>query len=434
MSDPELPVKPVMEKELPDIGAEIALFAKHIDSIGHVLIGLVLALQEASKASRERLHAFEKDTCKVEEDGEKRSIEIPNEHYREWKNLLKRFEHFDLSRELLPRSLLVSLVSQYDAFLGRLLRAVFIKKPDILNGSDRKITFEALQHFQSIDAVREYLLEKEIESILRSSHSDQFKWMEKAFSLPLTKGLNSWSTFIELTERRNLFVHTDGIVSSQYMAVCNSHGVILAEGQKEGVCLGVPQDYFKCAHDCIYEIGVKLAHVLWRKLFPAERVNADNSLIVTSYELIEAGRYSLAISLLDFACEGMKSHATEVTKLALIVNRAQAYKWSGDQDRCKKIMQSVDWSAKSDQFRLADAVLRDDWSAAAKLVSRIGTDGVVSAIDYRDWPLFREFRKQDAFLETYRSLFGVEFSKKAERAQESIPGDDKKSDIEPVPS
>lgn len=434
MSDTEIPEMAATEKELPDIGAEIALFAKHVDSIGHVLIGLVFALQEVSKESRTKLHAFEEETCRVEKDGDRRSVEVPNEHYREWKKLLKRFEHFDLSRELLPRSLLVSLVSQYDAFLGRLLRAVFIKKPEILNTSDRKITFEALQHFQSIEAAREYILEKEIESILRSSHSEQFKWMERAFSLPLTKGLKSWPTFVELTERRNLFVHTDGIVSSQYMAVCSSHGVKLAEGQKEGGRLGVPQDYFKGAHDCIYEIGVKLAHVLWRKLFPSERESADNSLIATSYELIEAGRYALAIRLLDFACEEMKSHATELTKLALIVNRAQAYKWSGDEERCKKIMRAVDWSAKSDQFRLADAVLREDWPAAAKLVTRIGADGSVSAIDYRDWPLFREFRKQDSFLEAYRSTFGVDFSKKAERAQESVPEDDKKAEVDAVPN
>lgn len=433
MPDPELPAILTPDRELPQIGAEIALFLKHVDSIGHVLIGLVFALQEVSSHSRTALHDFEEKTCTVTKDGDIRSVEVPNEHYREWKKLFKRLEHFDLSRDLLPRSLLVSLVSQYDAFLGRLLRAIFLKKPELLNGSERKITFEALQHFPSIDAAREYILEKEVESILRSSHSDQFKWMEKAFALPLTKDLKSWPIFVELTERRNLFVHTDGVVSSQYMAVCSSHGVQLTEGQKEGARVGVPQDYFKSAHDCIYEIGVKLAHVLWRKLFPNEREKADNSLISTSYELIEAGRYQLAIRLLDFACDGMKSHANEVTKLALIVNRAQAYKWLGDHDRCKKIMRAVDWSAKSDQFRLADAVLREDWSVAAKLVSRIGTDGAVSALDYRDWPLFREFREKDAFLEAYRSTFGVDFSKKAEKAQESRPEPEQRALIDASP-
>lgn len=419
MSD--LAATPIADKQLPQIGSEIALFVKHVDSIGHVLIELVFALQEVSMRSRTELHAFEDKACKVAKDGDKRSVEVPNEHYREWRKLVERFEHFHLSRDLLPRSLLVSLVSQYDAFLGRLLRAIFLRKPELLNGSDRKITFETLQHFPSIETAREYILEKEVESILRSSHSDQFKWMEKAFALPLTKDLKSWATFVELTERRNLFVHTDGVVSSQYMAVCNSHGVQLTEGQKDGARLGVPQAYFKGAHDCIYEIGVKLAHVLWRKLFPDEREKADASLISTSYELIEGGRYPLAIRLLDFACDEMKSHANEFTKIALIVNRAQAYKWSGDQERCKKIMKAVDWSAKSDEFRLADAVLREDWPGAAKLVSRIGADGVVSALDYRDWPLFREFRKQDAFLDAYRSTFGVDFSKKSEKAQESVP-------------
>lgn len=120
MSDPELPAIPIADKELPQLGSEIALFVKHVDSIGHVLIGLVFALQEASKDSRTKLHAFEEKNCTVEKDGDKRSVGVPNEHYRDWRKLFKRFEHFDLSRDLLPRSLLVSLVSQYDAFLGRL--------------------------------------------------------------------------------------------------------------------------------------------------------------------------------------------------------------------------------------------------------------------------------------------------------------------------
>ena len=74
---------------------------------------------------------------------------------------------------------------------------------------------------------REKIFAKEVESILRSSHSDQFLWMERVFSIPLTKGLESWPSFIELTERRNLFVHCDGVVSDQYINVCKNNKVVL---------------------------------------------------------------------------------------------------------------------------------------------------------------------------------------------------------------
>jgi hypothetical protein len=409
-------------------GPEITLYTKHLDAIADVLIGMVMALQEATKKSEEDLFKFEDERCVVEIDGDSRKVKVPNTAYRDWKKKSRRFEHFALSRTLLPRSLLVSLVSQYDAYLGRLLRVVFIKKPEILNGSDKKLSFESLSSFSSIDAAREYILEKEVEGILRSSHADQFKWMERTFDLVLTKGLKSWPSFIELTERRNLFVHTDGIVSSQYISVCRVHGVPIQPEIAEGHRLGVPQAYFKDAHAIMYEIGVKLGHVLWRKLFPDERQKADNHLTSLAYDLIDRAKYSLAIRLLDFACDELKKFSDEGHQLTFLVNRAQAYKWNGDDERCRKIMRSVDWTAKGDQFRLADAVLAEDWNKAAKIMRRIGKDGPVNQTDYRDWPLFRNFRESDQFLATYAEVFGEDFSRTSEVKQLPVPSDEIKEE------
>lgn len=77
-------------------------------------------------------------------------------------------------------------------------------------------------------------------------------------------------------------------------------------------------------------------------------------------------------------------------------------------------MRAVDWTAKNDQFRLADAVLAEDWSRASKIMKRIGRDGAVDQFDYRDWPLFRDFRKQETFLFDYEEIFGEAFSAKSE--------------------
>lgn len=429
MNDKEANPQGEVKTLTPQIGPEIDLFCKHIDAIGDVLVLMVMAVQEITKQSKDKLTEFENANCEVNSEGGDRTVKIPNDHYREWKRRAQTFEHFNLSRVLLPRSLLVSLISQYDAYLGRVLRTIFIKKPEILNASEKKISFEALSQFSSIDAAREYILEKEVEAILRSSHADQFKWMENTFSVPLTKDLAIWPSFIELTERRNLFVHTDGVVSSQYIAVCKLHKCKLDDDAKEGQRLDVPQDYFKAAHSCIYEIGVKLGHVLWRKLLPDERAAADDHFISTTYELIEKGKWDLAISLLDFACTEFKKFSSEGSQLTLTVNRAQAYKWKGDEDRCKQIMKAVDWSAKSDQYRLADAVLADDWPRAAKVMRRIGKDGAVDQNDYRDWPLFREFRKQQQFLDAYEEVFGTPFPKRSEvkkmGTQDEVP-------VEPV--
>lgn len=387
---------------------EIEAFIKHVDSINELAFVLVLAVQNVTKSELEKLHKFEGENCEIVETEEERNVKIPSTSFRKWKKLKHSYERFELARSLLPRSLLVSLISQYDAYLGRLLRAIFVNRPEILNGSDRKISLENLSQFSSIESAREYLLEKEVEGILRLSHTEQFKWMERTFDLPLTKGLNLWPTFVELTERRNLFVHTDGMASSQYMAVCKLHKCSIGN-VKEGERLDVSQDYFEISHQCMYEIGVKLGHVLWRKLFPNERDAADASLISIGYELIDNGDYELAIRILDFSCTEIKKFSNEARQFTLIVNRAQAYKWHGDDEKCRHILSSIDWSAKGNSFKLANAVLTEDWGNAAGLMKIVGATGSVRKADYQDWPLFKDFRKQKVFLETFRQVFGENF-------------------------
>jgi hypothetical protein len=61
---------------------------------------------------------------------------------------------------LVPRSFFVNLVSQYDAFLGSLIRALLLAKPEVLNASDRALTFSELLAFGSIDAARDPSLKR----------------------------------------------------------------------------------------------------------------------------------------------------------------------------------------------------------------------------------------------------------------------------------
>lgn len=193
------------------------------------------------------------------------------------------------------------------------------------------------------------------------------------------------------------------------MSVCQKHGVKLDPDLKEGEQLWVSQSYFRNATACIYEIGIKLGHVLWRKLLPDEREVADGSFINLTYELLVNEEYAMAKLLLDFAFKDFTDFSNEVRKLSLLVNWAQACKWSGDSAKCAEIMASVDWSAKSELLRLASSVLAEQWDESAKLMRKMGVASEISRTDYRDWPLFKEFREQPQFREAFKDVFGDAF-------------------------
>jgi len=156
----------------PAIAAEMDMFRKHVDAIGNTLVTMVVVVQEITKDQKGKLEKFEAKNCQIKNEGKKRVVTVSNTHVREWRRLIRDYESFNLSRILLPRSLLASLISQYDAYLGRILRVIFVKRPEILNSSDKKLAFATLNQFNSIESAREYVLEKEVEAILRSSHAD----------------------------------------------------------------------------------------------------------------------------------------------------------------------------------------------------------------------------------------------------------------------
>jgi hypothetical protein len=398
-------------KEEPAVGSVVEEFVGQIESLATSLPLAMLIIQAAHRAAHKSYDDFVEKNCEQKMEGEKSYIIVPFEHNDRYNVLKKRVQQTSTADSVVPRSFQVSLVSSYDAFLGKLVGALFRIKPELLKSSDRTLTYSQLSEFGSISEAREHLLEKEIETLLRKSHSDQFEWLENRFSVKLRVDLPVWPTFIEVTERRNLFVHSDGIVSSQYLKVCREHEVALDGETKQGSQLEVPHPYFKTAYEAIFEIGVKLGQVLWRKLKPSEIDAADANLTSLCYELLKEKRYRLAQKLLDFACSPAMKHADDKSRLIFLVNRAQAYKWDGESEKALSIVASQDWTATGAMFQLAEAVLRDNYTEAVRLMESIGSKGEPDKSAYKTWPLFRQIRKTKEFGETFEKIFGEPLGK-----------------------
>ena len=115
------------------------------------------------------------------------------------------------------------------------------------------------------------------------------------------------------------------------------------------------------------EIGVKLGHVLWRKLQPEDLHEADKSLHVISYELLSAERYGLAKTLLQFATKTLKKHSSDSVYRMNLVNLAIAHYYLEEKTETIQLIDQHDWSACEDKFKIAVAVLRDDYKLAEEI-------------------------------------------------------------------
>lgn len=310
-------------------------FLNHIESINETLPMSVLLLSPFQKKAKKNLTKFINENSENLEP-EEEAISIKLELVRVYDKLIKNVETSTIALKIIPESLFVSLISQFDAFMNRLLRALFEIRPEFINSSERNLSFSQLIQFSSIDDAKHFIVEKEVESVLRKSHSDHFKYLENKLSIPLTKNLSIWKDFIEVTERRNLFVHCDGVISSQYINTCKSVNYDVSK-IKVNDKLKIDGEYFRSAFITLYEIAVKLTHTIWRKLLIDDLQKADDELNDICYKMMDNGEFYLADILLEFAAN-QKKHHNQSTKNYQIVNLSLSQYLQGHKEKAKKII------------------------------------------------------------------------------------------------
>lgn len=139
----------------------------------------------------------------------------------------------------------------------------------------------------------------------------------------------------------------------------------------------------------------------------AADVNLNNAVC---YELIASGNYVMARKLLDFALDTLKKHSDENMRRTFVINRAQVYKCLGMNDECLRILNQEDWSASSDKLKLGVAVLSEDFNKASELMPRLAETSDFAESFYKEWPLFRDFRKSSEFLAAYQKVYHRAFT------------------------
>jgi hypothetical protein len=383
-------------------------FVKTVESYRQFMpFTLTIAPQLASAIAEREVVEFAKTNGTKRDDlsvEDSEVYELDFKLFGEYQHCHKRTTSAVGGANLLPEVMIIGLISAFDSFLSSLLRVVINKHQEIVLTSQKQITFQGLLEFSSIDDAKSTLIDREIEAVIRKSHHEQFDWMQHHLNVKLKEGLRVWPAFIELCERRNLFTHTGGIVSNQYLRNCTEHKCNVS-GVKVGQRLDVEPSYFQRAVDIIYEIGLKLCYVLWRKFNEVETETADSKFNERCMELISARNYQLAESLLSFS--RTVPRVTDNIRRMMVVNLANAIRLQDRNDEAKKLLDTEDWSATNDEFAICVASVRGDIEKVLELMDDIGAR--FSADQFREWPVFRRTRGDSRFVEKFEGIYGEPF-------------------------
>ncbi len=337
------------------------------------------------------------------------------------------------SSAVLAKSLFTQLFAEFDAYIGELLKVVYVKNDKLLKGISREISLSDLLDFEDINSVKLSMLDKEIETFRRDSYIEQFSNLEKKFGLSLRK-FKEWPEFVELSQRRNILTHNGGMVSDQYLVLCEREGHKFESKPKIGDSLGVTYEYFTCANRLISKVGLMLAYTLWGKIFPKELEKLHVSLNEMIFRCLQQERWSLVAELEDFVLsDPMRKEVSEIDLRIRIVNASIGLKFSGKDAEAVSLLDSVDWSASYRDFKLAIAVLQERYADAVEIMKGIGKTGeLVNQHAYHTWPLFHRFRERPEFYDAYFNVYGEAFAEKVETDKGAVEAHAKSAEVAPA--
>lgn len=425
-------------ENIDDVEKDLHLIASAIERFVHN----VRDIQECARncipqASRRFLDSYEDVVSSLEANQAILESDVSPEEKlvaaRELRKTLRKSKRLknDATIITLQRSLFIGMFTCFDRFVGELLEGVYSICPDLYKGLGAQYTAAEVLEYETLADFKAAVLDKEIETVRRKSYGEQFKEFERRFGFDSLTKFDSWPLLIEASQRRNLFTHCNGIVSHQYIKVCTDAGFSVPDDCKVGSQLDVAAKYFYSTCRVVTEVGVMLGHTVWRKLLPDERRKADSELNHLIYDFLHLGQFKMADSLCKFAGR-LPKISDDVMARMFTLNHAIAAKEIGGLNAAKKILEKKDWSAVIYDFKLAKAVLLEEYGDAKGLMIKIGKEGdLVCEEAYHDWPLFKKFRERQEFLDGYEEVYGVKYlAKLSEIVHDAQVETDAKTEVE----
>ena len=143
-------------EESPHFGPEIDNFVLNVESLSRAnhqtMKSIVISTKDIAKKFTTLVE--EKGVVIKSEDG-KTTYKIKPVDADLFRKRSKDLLSSSLAMKRIPEIFFCSLIHQYDAFLGRLLRVAFYMKPETLNASQRQINFSELMSYDSLEAARD---------------------------------------------------------------------------------------------------------------------------------------------------------------------------------------------------------------------------------------------------------------------------------------
>ena len=305
---------------------------------------------------------------------------------------------------IVPSISLLGLVSQFDGFLGRLLRKIYELNPNLIRNIETRVSVNEVLASGSFDQFRDTVIDQEVDRVLRMSHKDHIEYFEKLFKTEIASQISDWNGFLEVFERRNLYAHAAGRVSRTYL-----QNVPKENAPELGSELPITSEYMARATGLLLEVGLKLFHIICRtKSLKHHMRDADKALIDQTYELLVHEHYSVARGLLDLSLDPKLGIADPISRIVLSVNKAICYSNTGDSASVTEILKDFEEMPLDARYKIPILAVLGKNDAACEMLRAQSSDQIRMQ-ELLDWPAFRSLHGDPQFREIIAKKFPDDF-------------------------
>lgn len=291
----------------------------------------------------------------------------------------------------LHSSLLMILVGELEMFINYLARACFEVHPAALDKSGRKLTWSEITVHESVEDIRDSIVDGAVEDLLRGSLVEWVTFFETTFGIQEITAARSYEA-LEAMQRRHCIVHNGSLVSARYLKNLSEFEVDLSVDDR----LDVDEAYLRRAADTMMLVAYSLTWALGTKLNPEPEMSEAvvGFLCNRTMKFLQEGRHKLVRQIGESALKTFKprNEQQESTAFILQVNTWIAHKESGSFDSVRKAVAEFPVSTRSDEYKLAKAALLDQNELATEVAERMLRDNTLHISDILTWPLLRSIR------------------------------------------
>jgi hypothetical protein len=327
------------------------------------------------------------------------------------------WEPMPMQGELLRRGAITILISYFEGLLADIIKEFYKRYPEALPEEVQALKLRDIRHLKSLDEVKDYIISREIDSVLRKSLEDQLEYLSKRPKINLKPLERYKEQLIEIDQRRNLLVHNDSVVNRVYIERTPPE-LVQAYGITEGSRVPITQQYLSEAIDCVYVAGTILLQQSYRKWDKEDLEWADFHLHLAAYDSLLEGKYELTTKLADFAKE--LKFSGERYKRLMAVNHAIALKELDRLQEMQSVIGALDWSACSIEFKISFHVLKDETDRVFELMPKAIASEELKRKDLEEWPLFKRLRTTERFQEFVERHFSLKKSTPADLSPVSV--------------